>query len=141
MVTGGGLVDLAGRPSERGPFAQPTLVRVDGLDLAEHLPAVTEETFFPLLPVVVPTDAETGPDLLDRITGLLNRNRYGLRNSLWTASPTTIDRFLDTVTNGGTGLSGGPHGEAYYPLLRATRLQAVSIGTHIDVTTAPTTAT
>ncbi|MFD5144317.1 aldehyde dehydrogenase family protein [Streptomyces sp. NPDC058401] len=117
---------------------------------------MTEETFFPLLPVVVPTAAEAGPDLLDRIVGLLNRNRYGLRNSLWTASPTTIDRFLGAVTNGGmikindthagttpyapthggTGLSGGACGETYYPLLRATHLQAVSIGTGIDVTAA-----
>ncbi|MFZ3471800.1 aldehyde dehydrogenase family protein [Streptomyces sp. 2.9] len=156
VITGGGLLDLAGRPSGHGPFAQPTVVRVDGLARADRLPAVTEETFFPLLPVVVPTAAETGPDLLDRIVALLNRNRYGLRNSLWTASPATIDRFLGAVTNGGmikindthagttpyapthggTGLSGGPCGETYYPLLRATHLQAVSIGTGIDVTTA-----
>ncbi|MFD3675646.1 aldehyde dehydrogenase family protein [Streptomyces sp. NPDC058613] len=156
VVTGGGLLNLAGRSSGHGPFARPTVVRADGLARADRLPAVTEETFFPLLPVVVPTAAETGPDLLDRIVGLLNRNRYGLRNSLWTASPAVIDRFLAAVTNGGmikindthagttpyapthggTGLSGGPHGETYYPLLRATHLQAVSIGTGIDVTDA-----
>ncbi|GLX34385.1 hypothetical protein Sros01_04580 [Streptomyces roseochromogenus] len=96
------------------------------------------------------------PPRCGRIVGLLNRNRYGLRNSLWTASPAIFDRFLGAVTNGGmtkvndthagttpyaptrggTGLSGGPHGETYSPLLRATHLQPVSIATGLDVTDA-----
>ena len=30
--------------------------------------------------------------------------------------------------HGGTGLTGGPHGELHYPMLRTTHLQGVSIG-------------
>ncbi|MEU4745904.1 aldehyde dehydrogenase family protein, partial [Actinosynnema sp. NPDC023658] len=150
LLTGGSLIDLHGNPSPHGPFVQPTLVRVDGLGTARTLPAVTEETFFPLLPIVVP---EEDPDLLGQVLALLNANAYGLRNSLWATDPDTIDRFLTDITNGGiikvndshsgtapflpthggTGLSGGPFGETYYPLLRATHLQAVSIGTDVDI--------
>lgn len=36
-------------------------------------------------------------------------------------------------THGETGLSGGLFGETYYPLLRATHLQAVAIGTDVDI--------
>lgn len=158
VLTGGELVGLDGEPSGHGPFAQPTVVRIDGLEQAGKLPVVTEETFFPLLPVVVPVPGEDGPGLLGRITALLDANAYGLRNSLWTASDAVVAEFLGAVSNGGlikvndshagtspyapthggTGLSGGPHGEAYFPLLRATRLQAVSIGEDVDVARALT---
>ncbi|MFI5867553.1 aldehyde dehydrogenase family protein [Streptomyces sp. NPDC051546] len=153
ILTGGDLVGLDNTPSPRGPFARPTVARVDGLAHAARLDAVTEETFFPLLPVVVPDVASDDGALLTEVAAFLNRNAYGLRNSLWTASETTIDRFLAEVTNGGlikvndshagtapfatthggTGLSGGPHGQAYFPLLHATHLQSVSIGHKIDV--------
>ncbi|SDN03342.1 aldehyde dehydrogenase family protein [Allokutzneria albata] len=145
-VCGGTQIDLRGEPDPQGLFIEPTVLRVDGFELAENVSAVREETFFPLLSVVVPDD---GPDLLDRCVEFLNGNEYGLRNSLWAESPEVIERFSTAVTNGGvlkvndshlahaphlpglggTGLSGGTHGEAAYPFLRASRLQAVAIAT------------
>ncbi|KAA2257527.1 aldehyde dehydrogenase [Solihabitans fulvus] len=146
MICGGRQVDLAGEPDPHGLFIEPTVIRVDGFELADTIAAVRAETFFPLLPVVVPED---GPDLLDRGIDFLNRNVYGLRNSLWAEDPMVIERFTNAVSNGGllkvndthmghaphlpglggTGHSGGTHGEAAYPFLRASRLQAVAIAT------------
>ncbi|WP_086821055.1 aldehyde dehydrogenase [Allokutzneria sp. NRRL B-24872] len=145
-ICGGAQIDLRGAPDPRGLFIEPTVLRVNGFDQAENVRAVREETFFPLLSVVVPEDE---PELLERCVEFLNGNRYGLRNSLWTESPEVVERFTTGVTNGGvlkvndshlahapylpglggTGLSGGTHGEAAYPFLRASRLQAVAIAT------------
>lgn len=145
-VCGGTRVDVHGEPDPAGLFIEPTVLRVDGFDLADRVPAVRDETFFPMLPVVVPQD---GPDLLDRCVDFLNANRYGLRNSLWTEDPAVVERFSTSVTNGGllkvndshlahaphlpglggTGHSGGTHGEAAYPFLRASRLQVVATAT------------
>ncbi|MEV6121662.1 aldehyde dehydrogenase family protein [Streptomyces sp. NPDC052077] len=154
LVCGGEPVDVHGAPSRRGPFVRPVLLRVRGLDAAARMRAVAEETFFPLMCVIVPeeTPAE-GPDddgeLLDTVLSFVNANPYGLRNSLWARDPQVIDRFADEVTNGGvlkvndshigtlpvlpiiggTGLTGGVFGEANIPFLRTTRLQGISIGT------------
>lgn len=145
-ICGGNQVGLHGEPDPQGLFIEPTVVRVDGFALADTIAAVREETFFPLLSVVVPDD---GPDLLDRSINFLNGNVYGLRNSLWAEDPAVIERFTTEVANGGllkvndshmghaphlpglggTGHSGGTHGEAAYPFLRASRLQAVAIAT------------
>jgi acyl-CoA reductase-like NAD-dependent aldehyde dehydrogenase len=145
-VCGGARVDVHGEPDPHGLFVETTVLRVDGFDLADRIGAVRDETFFPLLSVVVP---ENGPDLLDRCVDFLNANRYGLRNSLWAQDPAVINRFVTCVTNGGllkvndshlahapclpglggTGDSGGTHGEAAYPFLRASRLQAVAVAT------------
>ncbi|HET6501248.1 MAG TPA: aldehyde dehydrogenase [Amycolatopsis sp.] len=145
-VCGGRQVDLHGEPDPRGLFIEPTVLRVDGFESADTIAAVREETFFPLLSVVVPED---GPDLLDRGIEFLNGNAYGLRNSLWAEDPVVIERFSTEVANGGllkvndshlghaphlpglggTGRSGDTHAEAAYPFLRASRLQAVAIAT------------
>ncbi|MFB9908938.1 aldehyde dehydrogenase family protein [Allokutzneria oryzae] len=145
-ICGGAQINLRGEPDPHGLFIEPTVVRVNGFELAETIAAVREETFFPLLSVVVPDD---GPDLLDRCVDFLNGNKFGLRNSLWAQSPEVVERFTTAVTNGGvlkvndshmghapylpglggTGHSGGTHGEAAYPFLRASRLQAVAIAT------------
>jgi acyl-CoA reductase-like NAD-dependent aldehyde dehydrogenase len=105
---------------------------------------VREETFFPLLPVVVPDDSD---DLLDRTIRFLNANPYGLRNSLWAADDAVIERFVNEVdgagllkvneshigfapalaTHGGTGRTGGPYGELHYPILRTTHLQGAAV--------------
>jgi acyl-CoA reductase-like NAD-dependent aldehyde dehydrogenase len=107
---------------------------------------VRSETFFPLLPVVVP---EHAPDdvLLDRMIDYVNGNPYGLRNSLWAGDSDVIDAVVRRVrnggllkvndshigflpflpTHGGTGRTGGTFGEANYPMLRTTHLQGVSI--------------
>jgi acyl-CoA reductase-like NAD-dependent aldehyde dehydrogenase len=146
LVCGGRRIELDGTPSEAGVFLEPTVVRVDGLPEARELDVVRTETFFPLLPVVIPAAA---PDLvlLDKVIDFVNDNRYGLRNSLWCRSPQISGRFIRRVRNGGllkvndshigtvpylaiqggTGLTGGVFGEANYPMLKTSHLQGVSV--------------
>ncbi|MER5548932.1 aldehyde dehydrogenase [Streptomyces sp. NPDC002589] len=151
LITGGRRTELDGTPSDTGVFLQPTVVRVDGLAGARAFDVVAEETFFPLLPLVV---AEPGDDadLLERFIHFVNDNAYGLRNSLWAASDQVIDTFVGRVSNGGllkvndshigflpylpshggTGLTGGAFGEANYPMLKTSHLQGVSIARGIS---------
>ncbi|WP_327063516.1 aldehyde dehydrogenase family protein [Kitasatospora purpeofusca] len=154
LLCGGELVDVHSKPSRRGPFVRPVLLRVGDLRAAAQMRAVAEETFFPLMCVIAPQDtaSDTPADdegLLETFLAFVNANRYGLRNSLWARDPHVIERFTDEVTNGGvlkvndshiatlpvlpiiggTGLSGGVFGEANIPFLRTTRLQGISIGT------------
>lgn len=150
VITGGRRVELDGTPSETGVFLEPTVLRVDGMSGARDLAVVRHETFYPMLPVVVP---EHAPDevLLDLVIEFVNANEYGLRNSLWSASTEVIDRFVRDVrnggllkindshigflpilpTHGGTGLTGGVFGEANYPILKTSHLQGVSIANGI----------
>ncbi|MGV9387766.1 aldehyde dehydrogenase family protein [Streptomyces olivaceus] len=151
LLCGGDMVDVHDRPSLRGPFLRPALLRVRGLERASTMSAVTEETFFPLMCVVVPENEPTAASdeaLLDTVLAYVDANRYGLRNSLWSRDPHVIHRFAAEVTNGGvlkvndshvgtlpvlpvaggTGLSGGVFGEANIPFLRTTRLQGISFG-------------
>ncbi|MFJ8781202.1 MULTISPECIES: aldehyde dehydrogenase family protein [unclassified Streptomyces] len=151
LITGGRRTEVDGTPSDTGVFLQPTVVRVDGLAGARAFDIVAEETFFPLLPLVV---AEPGDDadLLERFIHFVNDNAYGLRNSLWSASEQVIDTFVGRVSNGGllkvndshigflpylpshggTGLTGGAFGEANYPMLKTSHLQGVSIARGIS---------
>jgi acyl-CoA reductase-like NAD-dependent aldehyde dehydrogenase len=146
LITGGRRLELDGRPSPTGVFLEPTVLQVNGMNGARDLAVVRHETFYPLLPVVVP---EPAPDevLLDLVIAFVNANEYGLRNSLWSASTEVIDRFVRDVrnggllkindshigflpilpTHGGTGLTGGAFGEANYPILKTSHLQGVSI--------------
>ncbi|WP_369174343.1 aldehyde dehydrogenase [Streptomyces sp. R28] len=149
LITGGRRLDIAGAPAEHGAFREPTIVKVTGLQGARSLDAVREETFFPLLPVIVPGTKEARGDerILEAFIDFLNANAYGLRNSLWSDSPAVVEHFLAATTNGGrltvndshtsfaaplathggTGLSGDLHGEANYPLLRTSHLQCVHL--------------
>jgi acyl-CoA reductase-like NAD-dependent aldehyde dehydrogenase len=146
VLCGGHRVDTTGQPSEQGFFLEPTVVRIDGMTEARTLACVREETFFPLLPVIVPTGEERA-GLLDRVIDFLNANEYGLRNSVWASNDAVIDRFVDEVTNagllkvneshigfaaplathGGTGRTGGPYGELHYPILRTSHLQGAAV--------------
>lgn len=153
LLTGGERIDLDGTPSSDGLFLAPTLLRVDSLSLAERMEAVREETFFPLLPIVVPRSNGNRDALLQDCLDFMERNPYGLRNSLWTneVSKNVIDSFCrlsnggilkvndshvgfvpGLPTHGGTGLTGGVYGEANFPMLRTTRLQAISIATGVQ---------
>jgi acyl-CoA reductase-like NAD-dependent aldehyde dehydrogenase len=150
LVAGGERIDQDGVPSASGVFLQPTVVRVDGLPAAGRLRAVREETFYPLLPVVVPQPAQSRAMFQDCLE-FMESNPYGLRNSLWSNDPEIIAQFCDHLSNGGvlkindshigfvstlpthggTGLSGGPFGECNFPLLRTTHLQGISIATSV----------
>ena len=147
VLCGGERVDVEGEPSPMGLFFQPTVIRVEGLERARDLSCVREETFFPMMPVVVPDHA---PDeqLLDDVIDFLNDNQYGLRNSVWTGDDETARRFAVAVVNGGllkindshigfhsylsthggTGRTGGPYGELNYVGLRTTHMQGICWG-------------
>ncbi|GGV08769.1 putative aldehyde dehydrogenase [Streptomyces spectabilis] len=146
LVHGARRLEVDGTVSDTGPFLEPTVLRVDGLVACRDVAAVREETFFPVLPVVVP---EPGSDeeLLEGVIAHVNANRYGLRNSLWARDEGVIEEFVRRVgnggllkvndshigflpylpTHGGTGLTGGVYGEANYLALRTSHLQGVSI--------------
>jgi acyl-CoA reductase-like NAD-dependent aldehyde dehydrogenase len=150
LITGGERMDQDGLPSDSGLFLQPTVVRVDGLATARRLRAVREETFHPLLPIVVP-EPDTDDAMFDRAIDFMNANPYGLRNSLWCEDAERVAAFCERVTNGGllkvndshlgfvpglpthggTGLTGGPFGEANFPMLRTSHLQGISIATGV----------
>ncbi|MFE2625953.1 aldehyde dehydrogenase family protein, partial [Streptomyces caelestis] len=152
LVTGGHRTELDGTESETGVFLQPTVVRVDGLVAARDFDIVRHETFFPLLPIVVPDGTTDDAELLEAFVGFVNANEYGLRNSVWATSPTVIDTFVQRVVNGGllkvndshigflpylpshggTGLTGGVFGEANYPMLKTSHVQGVSIARGIS---------
>lgn len=147
VLCGGQRVDVEGETSSTGLFCEPTVVRVDGLETARDLSCVREETFFPLLPIVVPA-ATSDDQLLEDTIDFVNGNQYGLRNSVWTQDDQIAHRFADGVTNGGllkindshigfnsilsthggNGRTGGPFGELNYAGLRTTHLQGISWG-------------
>jgi acyl-CoA reductase-like NAD-dependent aldehyde dehydrogenase len=148
ILAGGRRIDVEGAPAIDGLFIEPTVVRVDGLDRARELACVREETFFPLLPIVVPAD---GPDdtMLDAVTAFINANEYGLRNSVFASDAGVLERFAAGISNGGllkindshigfapylathggNGKTGGPYGELNYVGIRTSRLQGISWGT------------
>jgi acyl-CoA reductase-like NAD-dependent aldehyde dehydrogenase len=132
VLCGGRRVDHRGAPSATSTFLEPTVLRLDSLAQAAELGCIKEETFFPLLPVVVPGDVEEA-ELLETALAFVEGNRYGLRNSLWTLDPELITLFTETIgnggllkvndshvsftpiapTHGGTGLTGGAWGELH----------------------------
>jgi acyl-CoA reductase-like NAD-dependent aldehyde dehydrogenase len=155
LIAGGRRIEMDGTPSQAGQFLEATVVRVDGLDDARRFDMVREETFFPLLPVVVPGPTPDD-ELLDKAIDFVNDNAYGLRNSLWSRSDGVIDEFVTNVrnggmlkvndshigflpylpTHGGTGLTSGAFGEANYPILKTSHIQGVSISRGVAPRTA-----
>jgi len=147
VLCGDARVGVDGVPSATGAFCMPTVVRVEGLEKARELACVREETFFPLLPIVVPA-AGDDDELLRQVIDFVDANEYGLRNSLWTGTQELADRFVREVrnggqfkindshigfvsilsTHGGTGRTGGPYGELNYAGLRTSHLQGISWG-------------
>jgi acyl-CoA reductase-like NAD-dependent aldehyde dehydrogenase len=147
VLCGAERVDVDGQLSTRGMFCEPTVIRIDGLPRAGSLSSVREETFFPLMPVVVP-EPSSDDQLFEDMVEFLNGNKYGLRNSIWTRDEQLARRFTDSITNsgqlrvndshigfssilathGGTGQTGGPYGELNYMGLRTSHLQGISWG-------------
>ncbi len=155
ILCGGKRINVDGAPASTGLFLEPSIVRVDGLEFAHSLSCVREETFFPLLPIVIPQQ-RPDDEMLSDVTTFLNGNKYGLRNSLWSSSDQVSARFVQDVTNGGmlkvndshigfvsylathggTGLTGGPFGEMNFAMLRTSHLQGVSMVTG-DIAVSP----
>lgn len=146
LLHGGRRLEVDGTPSDTGLFVEPTVLRVDGLRVADETPAVREETFSPLVPVVVP-EPDDDETMFDDVLRFVGANAYGLRNSFWVRDERLVKRIAAEVTHGGvvnvndshsafrpflpthggTGLTGGAFGEANYLMLRTTRLQGVNI--------------
>ncbi len=144
ILSGGQRIGVDGAPDPSGLFLAPTVIRVEGLSGARELSCVREETFFPMLPIIVPEDR--GPDLLEDVLRFMNANEYGLRNSLWSSDERVVETFTRGLSNGGllkindshvgfvpilsthggTGRTGGPTGELNYVILRTTHWQGVS---------------
>jgi acyl-CoA reductase-like NAD-dependent aldehyde dehydrogenase len=147
LLIGGKRVDVDGEVAIDGVFLEPTIVRVGGLGRARNLRCVSEETFFPLLPLIVP-ESGSPEKLLGEVMEFVNSNAYGLRNSLWARDPGVIEMFARGVNNGGllkineshidfapylgthggTGRTGGSYGELHYPFFRTAHLQGVVYG-------------
>lgn len=150
VVHGARRLETDGSPSDTGLFLEPTVLRVDGLHGCRDIAAVREETFFPLLPVMVP-EAAGDAELLGAMLDFVNTNPYGLRNSLWARDENVVTEYVERVSNGGllkvndshigflpylpthggNGRTGGVFGEANYPALRTTRLQGVSLADRV----------
>ncbi|WP_024806416.1 aldehyde dehydrogenase [Nocardia sp. BMG51109] len=150
LVCGGNRLEVTGEVSEFGYFVEPTVVTVHGFEVAERLDAVRQETFFPLLPIIVPSP-DSDARLLSDCIDFINANPYGLRNSLWAGDTEVIAAFCERVHNGGllkvndshigfvvglpsqggAGLSGGPYGEGNFPILRTSRLQGISVASDV----------
>jgi acyl-CoA reductase-like NAD-dependent aldehyde dehydrogenase len=148
VLTGGRRVDVDGRPDVEGVFCEPAVVRVDTLETARNLSCVRHETFFPLLPIVVPERSGSNDELLCQVVDFMDTNTYGLRNSLWTNDEEVVDFVVANLNNGGqikindshigfvpglathggNGITGGPFGELNYVGLRTTHLQGICWG-------------
>jgi acyl-CoA reductase-like NAD-dependent aldehyde dehydrogenase len=147
ILCGGERIGVDGVRSDSGLFLEPTIIRIDGLDQGRNLSCVREETFFPMLPIVVAKPDDSAA-MLDDMIKFINSNHYGLRNSLWTGSDRVAATFVDSVhnggqikintshigfhpelaTHGGTGRTGGPFGELNYIALRTSHLQGIVWG-------------
>lgn len=150
LLYGGRRLGTDAEADATGLFLEPALLRIDGLEVAADCAAVHNETFIPLLPIIVPTTSE-GADsddlVFSAISSFVQKNRYGLRNSLWANDDRIVDRFIADMTDcgqlkinsphsgfvpklpthGGTGHTGGAFGEANYLMLRTTRLQGIDL--------------
>jgi acyl-CoA reductase-like NAD-dependent aldehyde dehydrogenase len=146
LAHGGRRLEVDGTPSDTGLFIEPTVLRIDGLATGLTMNAVRDETFSPLLPVVVP-HPDTDDAMLDDVLRFVGSNAYGLRNSFWARDERVVERIVREVTDcgvvnvndshsafrpflpthGGTGRTGGTFGEANYLMLRTSRLQGVSV--------------
>ncbi|GHC90876.1 aldehyde dehydrogenase family protein [Streptomyces flavofungini] len=146
LICGGHAMQDDGSRDPHGIFLEPTVISVNGLSKAREVDAVRQETFFPLLPLVI-AESAPDPELLDAFIAYVNSNECGLRNSVWARDTAVVDRFVNETVNGGllkvndshisflaglpthggTGLTGGVFGEANYPMLRTSHVQGVSI--------------
>lgn len=151
LLTGGYRINHRGERDADGTYIAPTVISVP-LERAGMLRCMTEENFFPLLPLVKVTgrgltEREKDHSIFDEMIRILNNNQYGLRISVWARNSYYQRKFIDEVdhsgllrinsrhinfthmlsTNGGTGKSGGPFGEMNHVWLKTSHLQGISI--------------
>lgn len=151
LISGGKKVNHEGLEDDKGVFLQPSVVRIDEWEKALTMKCVLEENFFPLIPLIRINSGGRGADrdsgIFNVMVEMVNRNRYGLRTSVWVNSNYYTAKFVKKLdrsgllrinsrhtgfspfltTHGGPGLSGGPFGEANYIWHKTTHLQNVSV--------------
>lgn len=145
VLSGGRRIDVNGQPDELGVFIEPTVVKMSSTPATRSARVITDETFYPLLPVLVSEEPDDAA-VLEEMIEFVNANEYGLRNSFWVIAENIKSTFMTQITNGGilkindshigfapmmpthggTGLTGGEFGEANLPLIRTTHLQAIT---------------
>lgn len=148
VLCGGKTINHKGKEDNNGMFIQPTLLQIDDCAAFINMLCYQHEIFFPLIPLVKLGDKKM-PDeeIADKMIDLVERNKYGLRVSIWIKNKYFKNRFINEINNcgsirfnsrhigfskyisthGGTGLTGGPLGELNYMCLRAGHLQGISI--------------
>jgi succinate-semialdehyde dehydrogenase/glutarate-semialdehyde dehydrogenase len=95
-VAAGARVLVGGqRPQRPGYFYEPTVL----VDVPPDAPALTEELFGPVAPIVVVQDAE------EAITRA-NASRYGLSSNLWTRDIARAKRLARELEAGGVFING-----------------------------------
>lgn len=95
-VEAGARVLAGGGPVRgRGHFYQPTVL----VDVPEDAPALTEELFGPVAPIVVVRDAEHAVERA-------NASRYGLGGNLWTRDVARAKRIARDLESGSVFING-----------------------------------
>ena len=146
LIFGGERLNEREEPDDYGVFFRPAACVFSDVDVALQSSLVVDESFFPILPVVV-VNARTDEEVMDRIKELLQRTQYRLRLSAWgrsrefaawvrdlrlgyglTKMNASHTEFVAGLpTQGGRGLSGDVGAEANYPLIRTTYIEAFSV--------------
>lgn len=148
LLLGGRRLNHYGQVDGRGQFVEATLVGIRDVD-PMRFSCVAEENFFPLMPLVtLPLHSNLGDkEVFDWMIGVLGKNAFGLRTSVWTKSKVWASRFARGISNsgmlrinsphlnftpyfapnGGPGKSGGPFGEMNFPWQKSSHLQGVSV--------------
>ncbi len=148
LMTGGRRINHLNQPTDNGIFFEATVIAVQD-DNPLRFECISDENYFPLLPVVTPTSSSgrSEREIFDWMVDITNRNEYSLRISVWTKSRRLITQFAQAISNcgllrinaphtgfstylgsnGGGRRSGGPFGEMNYPWLKTSHLQGVNI--------------
>jgi acyl-CoA reductase-like NAD-dependent aldehyde dehydrogenase len=155
-VCGGRRLNHLGVEDAKGIYIEPTVIRLTDFDALKNLKLIQEEIFFPLLPIVrIDSRPEASQDKkltkdqirLDKMLRIITTNPFGLRVSFWSRSHAIIRKVISSVhncgllrvncrhvdfslylaTHGGTGKTGGPHGEMNYIWQKTSHLQGVSV--------------
>lgn len=146
ILCGGKRINHSGVTDEKGYFIEPTIVKFDDSGIAKNILCISEENFFPLLPIIK-VFGKSDDEIFEKMIKYSDIDNYGLRISFWTTSENYIDKFSRNImpggiirinsshigfslflsNNGGTGISGGPFGEMSYIWQKTTHLQGISI--------------
>ncbi len=150
VLCGGKRINYKNEVDEKGMYLQPTVLRLSDWKAALDMLCVVEENFFPLIPLIKVGSSSTedrNAQIFEQMIHIVNSNKYGLRSSVWAKSDFYITKFIKKLnrcgllrinsrhtafspyltTHGGSGLSGGPFGEANHVWQKTTHLQSVSV--------------